>query len=117
MKDHLDQRQIRVTKLETLRGKGINPYPYSFQNSHTLPELLEIGRILVESQEEVSISGRLMALRGKGKAVSLARLRRPTESSNAKGSGAARGKQEEQPAAAAAALLATPRRFSFMHFA
>ena len=69
MNDHLDQRQIRVTKLETLRGKGINPYPYSFQNSHTLPELLEIGKILVESQEEVSISGRLMALRGKGKAV------------------------------------------------
>ena len=69
MNDHLDQRQIRVTKLETLQGKGINPYPYSFQNSHTLPELLEIGKILFESQEEISISGRLMALRGKGKAV------------------------------------------------
>ena len=54
MNDHLDQRQIRVTKLETLRGKGINPYPYSFQNSHTLPDLLEIGKILVESEEEAS---------------------------------------------------------------
>ena len=47
----------------------IRDSPYSFQNSHTLPELLEIGKILVESQEEVSVSGRLMALRGKGKAV------------------------------------------------
>ena len=69
MNDHLDQRQIRVAKLEELRKKGVEPYPYSFQNSHNLSELLADADKLVEDHSEVSISGRLMALRGKGKAV------------------------------------------------
>ncbi len=69
MNDHLDQRQIRVAKLEELRKKGVEPYPYSFQNSHNLSELFADADSLVEDHSEVSISGRLMALRGKGKAV------------------------------------------------
>lgn len=69
MNDHKDQRQIRVSKLEALREKGVDPYPYSFHNSHSICEILQNSEELIEDQSEVSISGRLMALRGKGKAV------------------------------------------------
>ena len=69
MNDHQDQRQIRIAKLEALREKGVDPYPYSFHNSHNIYEILQNAEKLIDDQSEVSISGRLMALRGKGKAV------------------------------------------------
>ena len=69
MSDISDQRLIRIQKLEKLRQQGVNPYPYSFSSSHTMVQLIEDGEELVQKQTEVSVSGRLMAVRGKGKAV------------------------------------------------
>ena len=69
MSDISDERLIRIQKLEKLRQQGVNPYPYSFSSSHTMVQLIDEGEELVQQQTEVSVSGRLMAVRGKGKAV------------------------------------------------
>ncbi|MDP6211214.1 MAG: hypothetical protein QF474_08630, partial [SAR324 cluster bacterium] len=31
-----DQQEIRLSKLEKIRQLGTEPYPYSFQQSHTV---------------------------------------------------------------------------------
>ena len=46
---------------------GQSLFPYSFQQSHTLIEILEQAEELLENQQNVSIAGRLLAVRGKGK--------------------------------------------------
>jgi lysyl-tRNA synthetase class 2 len=67
--DTSDSKQIRLEKMSRIRELGVDPYPYAFENTHTVPQLHEQGDALVESGEEVRRSGRLMAVRGKGKAV------------------------------------------------
>ena len=63
-----DLRQIRLGKLEKIRELGTEPYPYSFQRSHTVPEIFEQAKELLKNQEKITIAGRLLAVRGKGKA-------------------------------------------------
>ena len=60
-------QQIRLVKLEKIRELGTEPYPYSFQRSHTLPEIFEQAEELLKNQEKITIAGRLLAVRGKGK--------------------------------------------------
>ncbi len=67
MDEKVDQLQIRLVKLEKIRELGAEPFPYSFQQSHTLIEILEQAEELLENQQNVSIAGRLLAVRGKGK--------------------------------------------------
>ncbi len=69
MQDPSDQRQIRLDKLARIRKLGIEPYPYAFDGTHTVPELHEQGDALLESGESIRFSGRLMVVRGQGKAV------------------------------------------------
>ena len=68
MENKADQKQIRLDKLNKIRKLGINPYPYSFKRSHTIPELYENAEAILQSQEKITIAGRLLAVRGKGKA-------------------------------------------------
>ena len=68
MDHNTDQQKIRLSKLEKIRELGIEPYPYSFKQSHTVPEVIEQSEQLLQKEQIVTIAGRLIALRGKGKA-------------------------------------------------
>ena len=68
MENKADQKQIRLEKLKRIKELGIEPYPYSYERSHTIPEVYENAEKLIESNKNVSIAGRLLAFRGKGKA-------------------------------------------------
>ena len=68
MDNNTDQQQIRLGKLEKIRNLGTEPYPYSFKRSHTVPEIIEESEQLMENEQTVTIAGRLLAVRGKGKA-------------------------------------------------
>lgn len=67
-------RQSRIDKLDTWREKGMNPFPYKFEKSHTNGELqakyqgLEDGQ---ETEDRVSVAGRVMALRNSGMFIDL----------------------------------------------
>ena len=68
--DHIQQR---YAKLGEIRELGHDPYPHRFEWTHTIPEIFEKwGEATAEQLEQtevgVSISGRLMAIRGHGKA-------------------------------------------------
>jgi len=63
--------QQRLTKLERIRARGVNPYPHSFARSHRIAE----AKALFEKQEkggeapgEMNLAGRILAMRGMGKA-------------------------------------------------
>ena len=66
--------QVRLEKLDRLRSKGIDPYPRNYDRSHMAKDALE----LFESEEsiesdsddstQVSVAGRITAMRGLGKA-------------------------------------------------
>ena len=47
-----DLQQIRLGKLEKIRELGTEPYPYSFQRSHTVPEIFEQAEELLKNQEK-----------------------------------------------------------------
>ncbi len=56
---------VRVEKLSQLRSDGINPYPDRFEPTHALKEAPE----LAEGTENVSLCGRLIAVRDIGNLV------------------------------------------------
>ncbi|MCK4392230.1 lysine--tRNA ligase, partial [Candidatus Bipolaricaulota bacterium] len=63
--------QARLEKLKGLREKGIDPYPARFSRSHTIGEVSARFSFLKEGEksgEQVTIAGRLVALRRMGKA-------------------------------------------------
>lgn len=67
-------RQTRIDKLDAWRQLGMNPYPYKFDKSHSSAELqakyahLENGQ---ETEDRVSVAGRVMALRNSGMFIDL----------------------------------------------
>ncbi|MDR9798415.1 lysine--tRNA ligase [Aeribacillus pallidus] len=68
-----DQLQVRREKLHALKDKGIDPFGKKFERSHQAIEIKEqYGEFTKEELEEknifVSIAGRIMTKRGKGKA-------------------------------------------------
>jgi len=73
MASRLDRiTQQRQQKLEQLRARGINPYPRSYHRSHTTQEavaLLEQNEAGLAKEEEVSVAGRVMAIRRMGKSA------------------------------------------------
>jgi lysyl-tRNA synthetase class 2 len=61
----------RIEKLNKLREMGINPYPYSFQKSHSAKEIADKYTELAPEQkteDSVSVAGRIIQLRKMGKA-------------------------------------------------
>ncbi len=56
-----------LEKRKALLAQGIDPYPYSFQRTHTLPQAREAQAELLG--KDVSVAGRLVAYRGAGKLV------------------------------------------------
>ncbi|XP_071712504.1 lysine--tRNA ligase, chloroplastic/mitochondrial-like [Rutidosis leptorrhynchoides] len=66
-------RAIRLKKVEELRSKGLEPYAYKWDRTHTANQLQEIYKDLANGEEsndendQVSISGRIVARRTFGK--------------------------------------------------
>ena len=66
--DHIAQQ--RLEKLNRIRGRGIEPYPRSYQRSHTTQEavaLLKRNEESLTEEKEVRVAGRIMAIRRMGK--------------------------------------------------
>jgi lysyl-tRNA synthetase class 2 len=66
------EKARRLAQLDSMRAAGVNPYPYRFDRSHTLEEVranwghLEPG---IETENGVSVAGRIMLKRDTGKLV------------------------------------------------
>ncbi|WJX91627.1 Lysine--tRNA ligase, chloroplastic/mitochondrial [Trifolium repens] len=66
-------RAIRLKKVEELRSKGLNPYAYEWNKTHSASQLQDIYRDLGNGEEtnsendHVSIAGRIVARRAFGK--------------------------------------------------
>ena len=72
MTDSLTEQEVRLNKLSTLKENGINPYPYNFNKTHHIHELISKYKSLTsddQCEDSVSFSGRIMAKRGHGKAT------------------------------------------------
>ncbi|MEW6684847.1 MAG: lysine--tRNA ligase [Candidatus Edwardsbacteria bacterium] len=61
--------QERKRKLEELKRKGIEPYPHHYSPTHTSKEILEKFSELTSSTKNISVAGRIMTIRGHGKAT------------------------------------------------
>lgn len=60
----------RLEKLDRIRARGIDPYPRSYQRSHTTQEAIALLKQKEEGltdQDRVSVAGRIMAIRRMGK--------------------------------------------------
>lgn len=67
-----EERELRLAKLESLRQRGINPYPAEFKRDHTVGEVVEKYTGLDadgDTGTNVSIAGRLMLIRNHGGVV------------------------------------------------
>ena len=66
------ERARRRGRVEGLRAEGVEPYPYRFDRTHTLGEVREAWGPLdagTETDDEVSVAGRVMLKRDTGKLV------------------------------------------------
>ncbi len=61
-------KQQRIEKLEKLRELGASPYGERFEPTHSISSLRESFKRAAEEGSEVSVRGRLMIIRGHGKA-------------------------------------------------
>jgi len=64
--------QQRRQKLDRIRTRGIEPYPHRYHRSHTTREavaLLKRNEEGLTKEEEVSVAGRIMAIRRMGKSA------------------------------------------------
>ena len=59
-------RKERLKKIEILREKGIEPYPAKCEINHTVGQVLVDFDKLEESKKEITVGGRIMALRVQG---------------------------------------------------
>lgn len=65
-----DQVRRRYEELNELRRRGVNPYPYSFERTHTSRQIHYLYRDDNPSRlSDVAIAGRIMAIRRMGKAT------------------------------------------------
>jgi len=67
-----EQHQLRREKLEDLKELGVQPYPYSYDVTHTTKQILDHPEWIKESDEDkkvkVTVAGRIMTRRIMGKA-------------------------------------------------
>jgi len=59
----------RIQKLEQFREKGINPYPYRFEVTHSTTLVVDQFDQFIKDETTVKMAGRIMALRKMGKAL------------------------------------------------
>ena len=69
-----DYRQIRLNKLEAIKGLGINPYPSDFRKDIKAMDLLEKYSSLEngeKTEDFVAVAGRIMSMRNNGLFIDL----------------------------------------------
>ena len=67
-------RAVRISKLESLKAQGIDPYPYGFDRTHEAAELERLYSGLAagaETGERVCVAGRIRAVRNNGMFIDL----------------------------------------------
>lgn len=67
-------REIRLSKAESLRELGVDPYPHEFRPSHQAGALQETHKDLPDgkaTEESVQVAGRIMSLRNNGMFIDL----------------------------------------------
>src|SRR5260370_36019154 len=65
-------RRVRLEKLATLRGMGVDPYPVSFARANEAAELETLHAALpagAETEEQVRVAGRVRAIRNSGMVI------------------------------------------------
>lgn len=62
----LEERVVRLEKLQSIIADGVNPFPSTSLRTHALAQVLLQFDALVASAETVTVVGRLKALRGHG---------------------------------------------------
>ena len=70
----LDPKQAKADKLEKMRAKGIDPYPHVYRPTHKAADILQTYETLengIETEDEVSVAGRIMAMRNNGMFIDL----------------------------------------------
>lgn len=59
-------RAVRIEKMKLLEQAGMQPYPASVPRTHSLHDILENFSRFESSQESLSVTGRILSLRGQG---------------------------------------------------
>lgn len=62
-----EEKQIRLSKLNTLKENNVNPFPARSVRTHSIISVLENTKKLLDNQEEISIVGRVKSIRLHGK--------------------------------------------------
>ena len=57
---------MRLEKLEKIKKAGIDPYPAKSKRTHTAKQTLDNFDNLLKSEKEITLAGRIMAIRGHG---------------------------------------------------
>ena len=65
----VEERDIRLQHLQSLRDMGLNPYPQSVERTHTITEALEHFDELAGPDGSYTLVGRIRLLRNMGKAT------------------------------------------------
>ena len=69
---HAPESQLieqRLQKLKAIRELGVEPYPYRFDPTHDSTDIVAAFDELEETKAPVAVAGRLMVMRGHGKAA------------------------------------------------
>ena len=71
--ESLDQRQIRIEKMNHMKDRGVDPFGQAYKRSHNTKEVIESydafdKETLADKHIVLSIAGRIMLKRGQGKA-------------------------------------------------
>ena len=69
MNDTENLRQQRKNKLAAIKNLNIEAYPYNFDKTHTLQEVLKQKIQFIETKQKLSLAGRLLVTRDQGKAT------------------------------------------------
>jgi lysyl-tRNA synthetase class 2 len=67
MAGEAELRAARVSKLEQLREKGINPYPSKSTRTHIVRDVVDGFDALLSDAQTVCVAGRVRSVRGQGK--------------------------------------------------
>ena len=62
---------IRKDKLKRLLDNGINPFPYNYEATHSIEDVISMEDALIKKNISISATGRIVSLRNMGKAAFL----------------------------------------------
>ena len=62
-----EQMQVRLDKMHKIEEKGLKPFGYRYEYTHRSGDVKEQFDALSETETEVKLAGRVMAIRGHGK--------------------------------------------------